>query len=115
MNSIMKLTAAALGALSIAGGVAVAQSSTSNDTDARSDTANYGTPPGAPLKRDGSLSADPTLTTTKNAPATADSTTTTTSSSTTTTTAAPAADTSNPAPAVANTADTSPPPRADRN
>ena len=117
MNSITKLAAAALGALSIAGGVAVAQGSSSTD-DARSETANYGTPPGAPLKRDGSLSADPTPVTTIT-PVAADTTSTTTSSTTTTTVAAPVADTPTPAPAAVDTstttADATPQPRADRN
>ena len=117
MNSIMKLTAVALGALSIAGGVAVAQGTSTNDEDGRAQTANYGTPPGAPLKRDGSLSADPTPVTTIT-PVAADTTTTTTTSSTTTV-AAPAADTSSPAPVAVDTptatADASPQPRADRN
>jgi len=114
MNSITKLAAAALGALSIAGGVAIAQDSSTN-SDARSDTANFGTPPGAPLKRDGSLGADPKLTTTMSAPATTD---TTSSTSTTTTTAAPVADTSSPAPAAnasTSNAGASLQPRADRN
>ncbi len=121
MNAMMKLTATALGALSIAGGVAVAQgSSTASDNDARSETANYGTPPGAPLKRDGSLSADPkpTTTTTISAPVTTE----TTSTTTTTTAAAPAVDTSSAAPVItpapansAPIADTSMQPRADRN
>ena len=113
MNTIMKLTAAALGALSIAGGVAVAQGTSTSSDDARSQTANYGTPPGAPLKRDGSLSADPKATTTISAPAT--TSTTTTSNSTTTTAAAPPADTSRPAPIATPAADTSLKPRADRN
>ena len=107
MNTMMKLTAAALGALSIAGGVAVAQgTSTSSANDARSDTANYGTPPGAALKRDGSLS-DPRSTTTLNAPAATDTTRTTTH--TTAYGTAPAANTSAPI------ADKSMKPRADRN
>lgn len=110
MNSITKLAAAALGALSIAGGFAVAQDNSTNN-DARSDTANYGTPPGAPLKRDGSLGADPKLTTTMSAPATTDTTSSTT-------TAAPVADTSSTAPAAdasTSNAGASPQPRADRN
>ena len=123
MNAMMKLTAVALGALSIAGGVAVAQTSSTANDDARSETANYGTPPGAPLKRDGSLSADPKATTTITTPMPTDSTSTTTYNSTTTTTpAAPVADTSAPAPMAAPAADTSAPvadtslqPRADRN
>jgi hypothetical protein len=114
MNSITKLAAAALGALSIAGGVAVAQTSSTSNDDARSQTANYGTPPGAPLKRDGSLSADPKPTATISAPAATDTTSTTTSS----TTAAPLADTSTAAPvadSAAPAADAMPQPRADRN
>ncbi len=110
MNSITKLAAAALGALSIAGGIAVAQDNSTNN-DARSDTANYGTPPGAPLKRDGSLSADPKPTTTMSAPAKMD----TTSSSTT---AAPVSDTSSTAPMAdssTSNAGASLRPRADRN
>lgn len=115
MNTMMKLTAAALGAMSIAGGVAVAQGSTTSDNDARSNTANYGTPPGAALKRDGSLSADPKPTATMNAPSTTDTTSTTTR---TTSTAAPVADTSRAAPAGDNSAPMANPsmqPRADRN
>ncbi len=115
MNSITKLAAVALGALSIAGGIAVAQdNSTSND--ARSDTANYGTPPGAPLKRDGSLSADPKLTASMNAPVTSGTTSTTTR--TDSATAAPVTDTSSTARAAdtsTSTTVTSPQPRADRN
>ena len=124
MNAITKLTAVALGALSIAGGVAVAQS-TSPD-DGRAKTANYGTPPGAPLKRDGSLSADPkAVTPTMSTPADTSSTTTTTTSTTnwnnppaaaatteTPVAAAPAPDTSTASMAPA---DTTPKPRADRN
>jgi hypothetical protein len=116
MNSITKLAAAALGALSIAGGVAVAQDNSAG-YDARQDTANYGTPPGAPLKRDGSLSADPTPVVTTSAPVTTDSVSQTTTTTTTATTA-PLADTSSPAPVVdtsTTTADASMPPRADRN
>ncbi len=115
MNALTKLTALALTAAGIAGGVAVAQTtSPATDEDGRAQTANYGTPPGAPLKRDGSLSADPTpapaAAKTMGAPA-ADTSAT-----------APAADMSSPAP-MADTAavdNTSPPadapaPRADRN
>ena len=121
MNSIMKLTAVALGALSIAGGVAVAQDSSTSNEDGRAQTANYGTPPGAPLKRDGSLSADPKPTTTISAPVATDSSSTTTYSTTTTTTpAAPVVDAA-PAPMAAPVADTAPAadttlqPRTDRN
>lgn len=121
MNAITKLTAAALGALSIAGGVAVAQSASStNDNDGRAQTANYGTPPGAPLKRDGSLSADPRAAAPANSTATDTSSTRTSTTSTTnwnnSQSAAPAA-----APMADNSANTSstayaaPRPRADRN
>jgi hypothetical protein len=122
MNAITKLTAVALGAMSIAGGVAVAQSASSDD--GRAQTANYGTPPGAPLKRDGSLSADPVA----NAPATNAATDTSRSTTTTTSTttwnnppAAASTDTpvaATPAPdtsASTTTADNTPQPRADRN
>jgi hypothetical protein len=118
MNAIMKLTAAALGAMSIAGGVAVAQSASPDD--GRAQTANYGTPPGAPLKRDGSLSADPVVKTQAPAAADTSSTTTTTTNSTTWNNppaAAPVADTpvaAAPAPDT-TTADATPQPRADRN
>jgi len=122
MNAFMKLTAVALSAASIAGGVAVAQDTSSKDPYANPDTANYGTPPGAPLKRDGSLRADPKAPVVTDSAATDSSTTTTTTSSTTWNNppaadpapASPVADTSTPtdtAPAV----DTTPAPRADRN
>jgi len=124
MNAFMKLTAVALSAASIAGGVAVAQDTSSKDPYANPDTANYGTPPGAPLKRDGSLRADPKAPVVTDSAATDSSTTTTTTSSTTWNNppaadpapapAAPVADTStttDTAPAV----DTTPAPRADRN
>jgi hypothetical protein len=124
MNTFTKLTALAITAASIAGGVAVAQDTSSANTKDKytnSDTANYGTPPGAPLKRDGSLRADPT------APAVTDSAAVDSSSTTTTTTstthwnadhdaapvaAAPVADTSSD---TATTADATPAARADRN
>ena len=126
MNAITKLTAAALGAMSIAGGVAVAQAPSSTDpNDGRSATANYGTPPGAPLKRDGSLNADPAN---KAPAATVDDTSSTTRTTTTSTTnwnnppaAAPAAAepvAATPAPtytATDNTSTTYTKPRADRN
>ncbi len=121
MNAMMKLTAAALGAMSIAGGVAVAQDTSSKDPYAHPDTANYGTPPGAPLKRDGSLRADPTPAPVASMAADTSSTTTTTTSDTTSVStpapaAAPMAADTSPAPAVATApADTSLQPRADRN
>jgi len=123
MNAIMKLTAAALATLSIAGGVAVAQSASPDD--GRAQTANYGTPPGAPLKRDGSLSADPVVPTPAPAAAMDSSSTTTTSTSSTTWNNPPAAAPVAAAPVAAAPApDTStsmtdntpaPQPRADRN
>ena len=113
MKAITKLTAVALSAMSIAGGVALAQ------------TANYGTPPGAPLKRDGSLSADPVVKTTITPVATDSSSTTTTTTQTTTydnpPAAAPVAEApvaATPAPdtsASTTTVDNTPAPRADRN
>lgn len=117
MNAFTKLTVAALTAAGIAGGVAVAQTATPNPTgvDGRSDTANYGTPPGAPLKRDGSLSGDAVVRPAMNDAATSSSTTTTDTS----TSMAPAADTSSTAvaaPAASdNTSNASLQPRADRN
>ena len=120
MNTMMKLAAAALGAASIAGGVAVAQDASSKDPYAHPDTANYGTPPGAPLKRDGSLRADPKAAPLASPAATDTSTTTTTS---TTTSVAPAADTSSStmttdtsaAPVAAPPVEATPAPRRDRN
>jgi hypothetical protein len=124
MNAIMKLAAVALGAVSIAGGVAVAQSTTSDPNDGRADTANYGTPPGAPLKRDGSLSGDPTVPAATSAATDTSSTTRTTTTSTTNwnnpPAAAPAATepvAATPAPATStdNTTMAYTKPRADRN
>jgi hypothetical protein len=120
MNAITKLAAAALGALSIAGGVAVAQDASSKDPYAHPDTANYGTPPGAPLKRDGSLLADPTpVAPATNAMTDSSGTTTTTATSTTPPAAPVAADTSTTRMPAADTsapvADASLQPRADRN
>ena len=119
MNTFTKLTALALTAASIAGGVAVAQDTSSaatKDKYTNSDTANYGTPPGAPLKRDGSLRADPTAPAATNAAAMDSSSTTTTTTSTTTADPAPVAaapvDTSSDS---TTTADATPAPRPDRN
>ena len=122
MNTFTKLAVAALGAASIAGGVALAQetqaTNSSKDPNADPATANYGTPPGAPLKRDGSLRADETPVVVAAPVATDTSSTTTTS---TTTTVAPVATTSTTTtqPAATDTAmapaDTSLQPRTDRN
>ena len=121
MNALTKLTVAALSAAGIAGGVAVAQTTPAapNTIDGRADTANYGTPPGAPLKRDGSLSADPKAATT-DAPMATSTTSTTTTATTDTTVATPAADTSSTMAEPADTSaapvvDATPAPRADRN
>ena len=123
MNAITKLTAVALGAMSIAGGVALAQ--TASPDDGRAATANYGTPPGAPLKRDGSLSADPVVKAPVTSAATDSSSTTTTTTQSTTWNNPPAAAPVVAAPVAAAPApDTStamtdttpaPQPRADRN
>ena len=119
MNAIMKLTAAALATMSIAGGVAVAQSASPDD--GRAQTANYGTPPGAPLKRDGSLSADPVVKALVTSAATDSSSTTTTTQSTTTWNNPPAAAPVDAAPAPVTSTDTAsapdatPQPKADRN
>ena len=124
MNAFMKLTAVALSAASIAGGVAVAQDTSSKDPYANPDTANYGTPPGAPLKRDGSLRADPKAPVVTDSAATDSSTTTTTTTSSTTwnnppaaapAPAAPVADTSTTTADTAPAVDTTPAPRPDRN
>jgi len=124
MNAIMKLAAVALGAVSIAGGVAVAQNTTTDPNDGRADTANYGTPPGAPLKRDGSLGADPKATVPATSAATdTSSTTRTTTTSTTNWNNPPAAAPAAAEPLAATPADTSTDntttayakPRADRN
>ena len=124
MKAITKLTAVALSAMSIAGGVALAQTAAS-DEDGRAQTANYGTPPGAPLKRDGSLSADPVVKTTVTPVATDSSSTTTTTTQTTTYDNPPAAAPVAEAPVAATPApdtsastapvDDTPAPRADRN
>lgn len=122
MNAITKLAGVAIGAMSVVAVVAVAQPNAGTESTMNPATANYGTPPGAPLKRDGSLSASGVATgtvDTTQAPAT--STWSSTDTTTTTTTAAPAPAASEQG-AVAGTTDThsndaSPAltPRADRN
>ncbi|MEP6503424.1 MAG: hypothetical protein ABJD97_08850 [Betaproteobacteria bacterium] len=85
----MKLTVVALGALSIVGGAAVAAKV---DANTNPDTANYGTPPGAALKRDGSLSATgKTATPTQDSAVTVSPGRTDTITTTTTDSSAPAA------------------------
>jgi len=122
MNAIIKLAGVAIGAMSVIAVVAVAQPNASTESTMNPATANYGTPPGAPLKRDGSLSASGVATGTVNsmqAPATS-STSTSSSTETTTTSVAPAAApaTSDQA-AMSSTTDTSShpalKPRRDRN
>jgi hypothetical protein len=112
MNAITKLSAVAIAVCGIAGGVAVAQQNTGTESTMNPATANYGTPPGAPLKRDGSLSASGVATGTVDNSAMS----TTTTSTDTSTSAAPA-----PAVVDNSTTDNSastepaPAPRADRN
>lgn len=108
MNAIIKLAAVAIGALSIAGGAAVAQSSAHTDVNANPDTANYGTPPGADLKRDGSLSSNRTPAVPMQGAMTTDT------SSTRTSTSNAAMSTPSPVPATTAT-DPSLQPRTDRN
>lgn len=118
MKAITRLSAVALAVFGIAGGVAVAQQNTGTEATMNPATANYGTPPGAPLKRDGSLSASGVATGTVVDTSVAPSTTTTT----TTTNDAPMS-TPAPAPVDTTSTDTSTPstdttsmtPRADRN
>jgi hypothetical protein len=113
MNAFTKLTVAALTAAGIAGGVAVAQTTTpaSPIVDGRTDTANYGTPAGAPLKRDGSLQGDAVARPAADDAAVTTTTTTTDTSSTAATPVAPASTDMS----ADNTADASLQPRADRN
>ena len=114
MNAITKLSAVAIAVCGIAGGVAVAQQNTGNESTMNPATANYGTPPGAPLKRDGSLSASGVATGTVDNSAM--STTTTTTSTDTSTSAAPApAVIDNTATDNSASTEPAPAPRADRN
>ena len=123
MKAIMKLAAVAMGAVSIAGGLAMAGTTSSDPNDGRADTANYGTPPGAPLKRDGSLSADPKATVPATSATDTSSTTRTTTTSTTNWNNPPAAAPAAAEPVAATPAYTSTDntttaytkPRADRN
>ena len=94
MKAITRLAAVALGAMGIAAGVAVAQANAGTEATMNPDTANYGTPTGAPLKRDGSLSASGVAT----------GVVTDTGASSTSTSSAPSSDTNGAMP-----------PRADRN
>jgi hypothetical protein len=109
MNAITKMAMVALGALGIAGGAAVAQGTANTDPDPRANTANYGTPPGAPLKRDGSLSSSRLTATPATGAATTD-----TSSNNASTSSTDANSTSNTA-APVNGSNASLAPRPDRN
>ena len=114
MNALMKLTTVAVGALGIAGGVAMAQTST--DPKADSPTANVSITPNSYLKRDGNLVTAPQTTAPMSSTATTDVSTTTTTNSTSTT--SPAATPASPAPAsptIASNTDAPLQPRSDRN
>ena len=123
MNALTKLAGVAIGAASVVAVVAVAQPNTGTESTMNPATANYGTPPGAPLKRDGSLSAsgvESGVVGTTQAPVTTTSTTSSTQS--TTTPAAPAPVVNNDQSTAASTTETSTAgtspalsPRADRN
>ena len=121
MNAIIKLAGVAIGAMSVIVVVAVAQPNAGTESTMNPATVNYGTPPGAPLKRDGSLSASGVATGTVNsmqAPATSSTSTSSSTEMTTTTTAAPAPVTSDQAAASSTTDTRSSPaltPRRDRN
>jgi len=122
MKAISRLAAIALSVASVAGGVALAQTTLDPKQKDNPDTANYPLWPNSNLKRDGSLSGKDAQ------PATTESSTDTsrtwTSTSTTTSTTATAAPPAAPAPVAAAPASTTdntavaeaaPPPRADRN
>jgi len=120
MTPITKLTTLALCTMSIAGGVAVAQTAMDPKQADNPATANYSISPGSNLKRDASLSAPDK----QPADVTSQSSTDTSSTTTTptTTTAAPAAPVEAAPVAAAPAEDTStavadstPAPRADRN
>ena len=113
MNAITKLSAVAIAVCGIAGGVAVAQQNTGTEATMNPATANYGTPPGAPLKRDGSLAASGAATGTVTDDSAASTTTTTTTSTDTSSAPAPAA-VDNGAPDTSS-AEPAPAPRVDRN
>ena len=121
MKAIMKLTVAALGAASIVGGVAVAQTS----TDGRDQTANQSLSPGSNLKRDGSLNADQANTAATGTDASGSTTTTTstmhrhhrhsTAATTDTSSATGSSSAADMSGGTATTADSGLRPRADRN
>ncbi|HEY9023623.1 MAG TPA: hypothetical protein VIP05_04920 [Burkholderiaceae bacterium] len=122
MKAISRLAAIALSVASVAGGVALAQTTLDPKQKDNPDTANYPYSQNSYLKRDGSLSGNETQpVTTQSSTDTSRTWTSTTTTSSTTTNAAPAPA---PAPVAAapvettdNTAvaEAAPPPRADRN
>ena len=119
MTPITKLTTVALCAMSIAGGVALAQTTLDPKQADNPATANYSISPNSNLKRDGSLSGPDAPAVVTGESATDTSRTWTSTTTTTATTAAPA----QPAPVAAapaevtstTVADSTPAPRADRN
>jgi len=118
MKAITTLAALALGGAGIAAGIAVAQPNAGTEATMNPDTANYGTPPGAPLKRDGSLSASGVATGTVNETRSStwsnESSTSTAPVSSSTTTSTTTSDTSSQQQTVTSSND-SLRPRADRN
>jgi len=115
MKAIIKLGALALAGASIAAGIAVAQPNAGTEATMNPDTANYGTPPGAPLKRDGSLSASGaatgTVTDTRSSQTRVEDNSTSTSSTTSSANNPPATDTTTRQ----SSSSSSLSPRADRN
>ena len=123
MTPITKLTAVALTAMSIAGGVAVAQTAMDPKQSDNPDTANYSISPGSNLKRDASLSAPDKKPADVTSQSATDTSRTWSSTTTTSTTAAAPVAPAEPAPVAAapvedtstTVADSAPAPRADRN
>jgi hypothetical protein len=115
MNAITKLSAVAVAMFGIAGGVAVAQQNTGTESTMNPATANYGTPPGAPLKRDGSLSASGVATGTVTDHSAASTTTTTTSNDNSMSSAPALATVDSSATDTSSSSDTAMAPRSDRN
>ena len=122
MTPITKLTTLALCTMSIAGGVAVAQTAMDPKQADNPATANYSISPGSNLKRDASLSA-PDKPADVTSQSSTDTSRTWSSTTTSTTTAAAPVAPAEPAPVAAapvqdtstTVADSAPAPRADRN
>ena len=120
MTPITKLTTLALCTMSIAGGVAIAQTAMDPKQPDNPATANYSISPGSNLKRDASLSG-PDKAPDMTSQSATDTTRTSSTTSTTTTTAATPAPVADPAPVAAAPAEdtttvaAAPAPRADRN